>query len=136
MAAELRMRGQAHREGLELVTTKQHPAAVEAPAIERRTEPRIRTGNLVVLRTPNALPMEACLLDISSKGARVRVPRPVRIGTSVRIEEHEVRLSGTVLRCAQSHGAYELGIALAFPLEMIGELRKLNAALLAESEPV
>jgi PilZ domain-containing protein len=120
-----------------MVRTKQDRVATEAPieTAERRSETRTRAGNLVVLRTPNALPMEACLLDISSKGARVRVPKPVPIGKAVRIEEHEVLLSGTVVRCAQSHGAYEVGIALAFPLEMLGELRKLNAALLAESEP-
>ncbi len=79
--------------------------------------------------------MEACLLDISASGARVRVPEPVPVGANVRIEAQDLLLFGTVKRCCEFHGAHEVGLALSMPLEMLGELGKLNAALLSEAEP-
>ena len=103
---------------------------------DRRAEPRVRAGRPVLLRAPNTHPAEACLLDVSSRGARLRVPEPVPVGETVTIEAPDVLLSGSIKRCRRVHGAYEVGIALSFPLEMLGELRKLNAALLAEAEPV
>ena len=102
--------------------------------LERRAEPRIKAGHSVLFKTPNALPMEACLLDISSRGARLRIPDPVSVGETVRIEAPNVLLVGTIKRCELIHGAYEVGLVLSFPMEMLGELRKLNAACLAESE--
>jgi PilZ domain-containing protein len=104
--------------------------------LDRRTEPRIKAGLSVLLTTPNAHPMEACLLDVSPRGARLRVPEVVPSGTNVRIEAHELLLTGTVKRCCLIHGGHEVGIRLQAPIDMQDELRQLNAALLAESEPV
>ena len=101
---------------------------------DRRAEPRIKAGNPVLVRTPHTHPAEACLLDVSSRGARLRVPEAVPVGEMVTIEAPDVLLSGSVKRCTRVRGAYELGIALSFPLEMLGELRRLNAALIAASE--
>jgi PilZ domain len=84
------------------------------------------------MKTPNAHPMEACMLDLSPSGARLRVPEAVRVGENVRIEAPELLLSGTVKRCCLMHGGHEV---LSLPLEVSDELRKLNAALLAEAEP-
>jgi PilZ domain len=103
--------------------------------LERRAEPRIKAGLSVVLKTPNAHPMEACLLDLSPSGARLRVPEAVRVGENVRIEAPELLLLGTVKRCCLMHGGHEVGIRLSLPLEVSDELQKLNAALLAEAEP-
>jgi hypothetical protein len=117
-----------------MIRTRQEQAALEMR--DRRAEPRSKAGHSVLLRTPDAHPAEACLLDVSSRGARLRVPGPVPIGETVTIEAQDVLLSGSIKRCTRVHGAYEVGIALSFPLELLGELRKLNAALSAESEPV
>jgi hypothetical protein len=43
-------------------------------------------------------------------------------------------LFGTSAHCELNHGAYEVGIALSQPLEMLGELTKLYTGLLAESQ--
>ena len=115
-----------------MIKTRQEQAALGIR--DRRAEPRIKAGHSVLLRTPNTHPAEACLLDVSSRGARLRVPEPVPIGETVTIEAPDLLLSGSIKRCARAHGAYEVGIALSVPVEMIGELRKLNAAILAESE--
>jgi hypothetical protein len=104
--------------------------------LERRAEPRTKTGLSVLLKTSHAHPMEACLLDISTSGARLRVPEEILVGANVRIEAEDLLLFGTVKRCCQSAGAHEVGIALSLPLRMLIELRKLNMVLLAESATV
>ena len=104
--------------------------------LERRAEPRAKSSIPVFLKTPHAHPMEACLLDVSPHGARLRVPEPVQVGDNVRIEAPDLLLFGTVKRCCPMHGAHELGVTLSVPLEMLGELQKLNAALLAEGGSV
>lgn len=104
-------------------------------ALERRSEPRIKTNHTVLFRTPDTLPVEACLLDISTKGARLRASEPVPVGSLIRVDSQEMLLFGTVTRCAPNRGAYDVGISLSRPLELLGELRRLNASLLAEPDP-
>jgi hypothetical protein len=124
-------------EELNMVREQHHQATATATAtLERRTEPRIKAGLSALVRTPNSRPMEGCLLDVSPKGARVRVPNLVPVGTIMRIEAHELVLVGNIQRCDQTHGAYEAGVELSVPMEMLDELRLLNAALCAESECV
>lgn len=115
-----------------MVTQRQVEGATAM--LERRSEPRFKSGHSVVLRTSCAHPMEAYLLDISSKGARIRVPEAIPVDVSIRVEAPGLLLFGTTTRCLLSHGAYEIGVALARPVEMLGELEKLNAAISAESE--
>jgi len=117
-----------------MTKTEQNPAV--AAALERRAEPRTKTGLSVLLKTPHAHPVEACLLDISTSGARLRVPEEVPVGANVRIEAQDLLLFGTVKRCCHMDGAHEVGIRLSLPLKMLVELRQLNAALLAEGESV
>ena len=100
--------------------------------LEQRAEPRAKSIVPVLLKTLHAHPMEACLLDVSPHGARLRVPESVEVGADVRIEAPDLLLFGRVNRCCQIHGAHEVGIELSRPLEMLGELQKLNATLLAE----
>ena len=112
------------------MTKKEQNQTVTA-TLERRAEPRTKTIMSVLLRTANAHPMEACLLDISSTGARLRIPQEVPVGANIRIEAQDLLLFGIVKRCCLTHGAHEVGITLSVPLEMLIELRKLDAALLA-----
>ena len=102
--------------------------------LERRSEPRVKSILPVFVKTPHAHPMEACLLDVSAHGARLRVPEPVLIGENLRIEAPNLLLFGTVKHCRAIHGAHEVGIALSLPLEMLGELQRLNAALRVDGE--
>src|SRR5665213_1130144 len=115
-----------------MVAKKQDQAATAT--LERRGEPRIKACHTALLRTPNALPIEAWVLDVSSRGVRLRVPEPIPVGAPVRIEAQELLLFGTIAHCEQTDGAYCVGIALSRFLEMLAELGKLNASLLAEPE--
>jgi hypothetical protein len=117
-----------------MVEKKQDQAATTM--LERRGEPRIRASHPALLRMPNALLIEVWVQDVSSGGVRLRVPEPVPVGASVRIEAHELLLFGTVTHCEQADGAYSVGIALSRSLEMLIELEKLNASLLVEPEPI
>jgi hypothetical protein len=116
-----------------MVTTRQNHAAAAARTIERRSEPRFKAGHSVVLRTSHNHPMEAYLMDVSTRGARLRVPEPILVDEPVRIEASGLLLFGTIKRCELTHGAHEIGVALALPVEMLGELEKLNAAISAEA---
>ncbi len=81
--------------------------------------------------------MEAWVLDISSRGARLRVPGAVGAGTAVGVEAPGLMLFGSIARRELNrgaYGAYEVGVKLSEPLQMLGELRRLYAALLTESE--
>jgi hypothetical protein len=111
---------------------EQDPALIAA--LDRRAEPRTKTGLSVVVKTSHAHPTEACLLDMSTNGARLRVPEEVAVGASVRIEAPDLLLFGTVRRCCHIDGAHEVGIVLSLPLKMLVELRQLNAAILREGE--
>jgi hypothetical protein len=116
-----------------MIKREQHPAV--PVTAERRAEPRIQTSHSVLFRTPDTVPIEACVLDVSSSGARLRSSEPVPVGARVRVETEELLLCGSVTRCEPTHGAYDAGIARSRPLEMLGELRKLNVSLLAKPEP-
>jgi hypothetical protein len=104
--------------------------------LERRGEPRIKANHSALLTTPNAIPIEAWVLGVSSRGVGLRVPEPVPIGAAARIEAQEVLLFGTIIRCDLIDGAYDVGIVFVRPLELLAELGKVNAALLAKPEPV
>jgi hypothetical protein len=113
---------------------EKQPGQPVTASAERRKEPRIAAAKAVVLRVPEGHPLEVWLLEISSKGARVRGPQPVEAGTPIRIESQDVLLFGNVVRSHMVRGAYEIGIEFSLPLDMLTELRKLNAALLGELE--
>jgi len=72
-------------------------------------------------------------MDVSASGAKLRIPAPLAVGATVKIEAEELLLFGTIIRCEKSEGAYYAGIALSRSLEMLTELGKLNECLLKES---
>jgi hypothetical protein len=116
-----------------MVDNKQNQGATAT--LEQRAESRIKAGHTALLIAPDALPMEAWVLDVSSGGMRLRVPEAVAAGTAVRVEGPELMLFGSIAHCELHRGAYEVGIKLSQPLTMLGELRRLYAALLTESGP-
>lgn len=72
--------------------------------------------------------MEACLLDVSPGGARLRIPEQIAVGSHVRVDGQALLLFGVVRRCLPINGAHEVGLELSVPLEVLGQLQKLNAA--------
>jgi hypothetical protein len=101
--------------------------------IERRREPRERANHTALLTLPNRHPLEAWVLDVSSKAVRLRTPEPLTVDLEVRIDAEELLLFGTVTRCELIDGAYQVVLFLSRPLEMLDELQRLNKALLVES---
>jgi hypothetical protein len=130
MVSELRLQERHPLGGESNMAQKNQVLA--AQAVERRSEPRFETSQTVLLRTQNTHPIEACVLDVSSRGVRLRASAPIPVGASVRVDAQELLLFGTTTRCEPTDRGYNVGISLSRPLEMLDELRKLNASLLAE----
>jgi hypothetical protein len=76
--------------------------------------------------------MEACILNISDRGLRVRVPQPVPAGTVIKADASEMRMLGEVMRCVPVDGAYHLGVQLFNALSATSDLNRLNRQLLQE----
>ena len=115
-----------------MVENKQDQAT--SAASELRSESRIKAGHPALLRMPNAYPIEAWVLDVSSTGVGLRVPEPVSVGVAARVDAQELLLFGNVTHCEQTDGAYGVGIKLSRSLEMLAELKELNESLFIEPE--
>ncbi|HEV2200049.1 MAG TPA: PilZ domain-containing protein [Bryobacteraceae bacterium] len=114
----------------EILKTKEN-ASIKT-LVDRRGEPRMKANRPV---TAHALPgrtWEACILDISAGGARLRSSAEIPPGTQVRLDAPGILLAGTVTRCDPEGGAYNVGVKLLRPLTMLEELARLNAALFSD----
>jgi len=76
--------------------------------------------------------IEACVLDISGGGLKLRVPAPVPCGTPVKIDGKHTLMLGKVCRCEPEEGAYTVGVQLSHTLSSLMELELLNRALIGE----
>jgi hypothetical protein len=116
-------------------TTTQSLQAGTQSGKDRRREPRFKTSQPVVLTvmgTHTKPVMEGCVLNISDRGLRVRVPQPVPAGTVIKADAREIRMLGEVMRCVPVDGAYHLGVQLFNPLSATSDLNRLNRQLLQE----
>ena len=106
------------------------------PQAERRKEPRLKTNQPVTLTLlgepmgPRPQVCEGCVLDVSGIGLRIRTPGPLPCGAPVRVDAKEMLMLGEVCRCEPEGGAYTVGIELSHSLGGLGELEKLNHALM------
>ena len=103
--------------------------------MERRREPRLKNTQPVTLTTLGAAPghpIEACVLEMSGSGLRLRTPVPVPCGAQVKIDGPNALLLGEVCRCEPGRGAYILGVHLSHTLSSLMELELLNRALIGE----
>jgi hypothetical protein len=114
----------------------QTATATVSATLERRGAPRAKANHPALLKRQDGHALEVWVLDVSSTGAHLRVPERVPVGARIGIEAQELLLFGTTTRCEPTHGAYDVGVALSRPLEMLGELQKLQAALLLEAQGV
>lgn len=76
--------------------------------------------------------IEACVLDMSGSGLKLRVPAPVPCGTPVKIDGKNTLMLGEVCRCEPEEGAYTVGVQLSQTLSSLMELELLNRALIGE----
>jgi len=81
--------------------------------VQRRREPRFKPNQnatvLVVGFKPGPV-INACVLDISSRGMRLRTNSPVPNGTKVDITVNRTVSRGSVCRCEPHGESYELGV--------------------------
>lgn len=120
----------------EIVTTKETVTTKESGPVQtadRRGHPRLKASRSITAHTmPTGRSWEACILDISAGGARLRSSEQIPPGTQVRLEAPGILLAGTVTRCDPEDGAYHVGVKLLRPLMMLEELARLNSALFAD----
>jgi hypothetical protein len=113
--------------------TKTKPIVSVRPEVDRRGEPRLKAAQPVMAQAlPTGRRWEACILDLSVAGARLRSSEPIPPGTEVRLDAKGVLLDATVTRCEPEDGAYNVGMKLLRPLTLLTELERLNAALLRD----
>jgi hypothetical protein len=81
--------------------------------VQRRREPRFKPNQnatvLVVGFKPGPV-IKACVLDISSRGMRLRTNVAVPNGTKVDITVNRTVSRGSVCRCEPKGESYELGV--------------------------
>ncbi len=102
---------------------------------DRRRDPRFATSQPVVLTVlgTKAKPVtEACILNISDHGLRLRVAQPIPAGAIVKVDAREVPLLGEVVRCVPIDGAHHVGVHLFQSLTGAFDLSRLNNRLLLE----
>jgi hypothetical protein len=80
--------------------------------------------------------VEACVLDLSEAGIRLRSSAPLPVNATVRIDAEDLLLLGEVTRCDAEGGAYNVGILLSHSLAAYAELESLNRALCSETQPI
>lgn len=76
--------------------------------------------------------IEACVLDMSGGGLKLRAPAPVPCGTLVKIDGGNTLMLGEVCRCEPEEGAYTVGVQLSHTFSSLMELELLNRALIGE----
>jgi len=89
-----------------------------------------------MLRVLGAAPgpvMEACVLDFSGSGLRLRTPLQIPCGAPVRVDAQDLLMLGEICRCQPDHGAYTVGVRLSHSFTALAELERLNRALVAYS---
>jgi len=71
----------------------------DKPDVERRKEPRLKVRQpvtLMVLGAKGSHLIEACVLDMSGGGLKLRAPAPVPCGTQVKIDGKNMLILGEV----------------------------------------
>jgi hypothetical protein len=89
---------------------------VEQRVVEQRREHRFKPNQAAVVKVLGLRPgplVQACVLDISASGMRLRSSVPVPCGVQVSIEVNDTVATGSVFRCDFKEDSYELGIKVS-----------------------
>lgn len=104
--------------------------------MERRKEPRLNLKQdvaITVLGGMVAPTMNACVLDISGNGMRLRVPTKLPAGTAIKIDAKNALVLAEVARCMPDGKAFTIGVTLLHSLSVFKDLEVLNRALFGEN---
>ncbi len=77
-------------------------------------------------------PVGIVIEEISGRGARIRMPFPLRPGTLVQLESAEDLFLGEVIHCREEAGGFVAGVEVDCVLHAVGGVRALMRALLEE----
>jgi hypothetical protein len=115
-------------------------------SVERRNENRLPADTPVVFsRLDSEVDAERSgafagnIVDIAGGGLMMRAAAPAPCGCAVRIESADTLFLGEVCRCEEAGGEWRIAVQIRHRLDHLGELQRLNRALLgkrAESRPV
>jgi len=81
--------------------------------MNQRKEHRFKPNQMATLTVLGMRPgpaFEACILDISGSGMRLRSKFPAPCGAPIQIEVNHSVAQGSVCRCEADQDSYELGI--------------------------
>jgi hypothetical protein len=100
---------------------------VVSSRVERRRERRFRPHQIATIRVSALRPgpiLRASVLDISSRGLRLRSDLPIPCGAPIEIEWDHLLADGKVCRCEPEQDSYELGVQIAAIEALDGKLSK------------
>jgi hypothetical protein len=106
--------------------------------MERRTEPRVASAELVlltVLDNPHSEPRSGRIVDQSGRGMRVALDCKIPINTPVKIESGDCIYIGVVAFCRDLDRAWHIGIQLQQQFRDTPDLVNLRRALGPSQSP-
>lgn len=105
--------------------------------MERRAETRIPFDCPVRVTLLGSPPeqFDGILVNVSGRGARLRVPRRIECDAALRIDLDNAMLLGEVCYCANDGDGYGIGVQLEHSLLNLAEVLRRREHLLEEAEP-
>jgi hypothetical protein len=105
--------------------------------MERRTELRFPAGReiQVTVLGEDKRVLQAVLLNVSGRGARIHVPEPVPVDAALSFEWDNAMLLGEVCYCASDAGGFAVGVELRHSLLNLDEVARLRNRILDAFEP-
>lgn len=103
----------------------QYPKQPPPDSPERRCEIRFKTTQNAIVTTLDgtAQTTAGSILDVSTRGMRLKLDRPLAVGAPVRIDVEADLILGEIRYCTQQDGCtYELGIEIAHILSNAKEV--------------
>jgi hypothetical protein len=106
--------------------------------MEKRAGVRFPAGQSVRVTLLSHPPdqFSARVVNLSGKGMRLLLDRPISPGAPLKIEWVETLLLGEVCYCEAVEGGYAAGLELQHALLQTSELARLSRRLLCQEEPV
>jgi len=88
--------------------------------MERRQEPRFRVAQPmhVTVLDPSHQEIPASIVDISAGGLSLRLSKPIRAGTLVKVETSEILLLGEICHCAADEDGFRVGFVVQHRLAL------------------
>ncbi|MEZ5351179.1 MAG: PilZ domain-containing protein [Bryobacteraceae bacterium] len=109
--------------------------SVDRAGGEQRREPRMGLDQAVAIGelSEDGVRMRlGWVVDLSGRGAAVRMEDPMSPGTLVRMQWDDTLLLGEVCYCVAEGDRYRVGLELRHSLTHLAELERLRARLLGE----